>query len=342
MIEGLPKLPVMGVGSYAVPGWYIAAQRQMKDGVFGPHDIDEATNDAVRVIVQDQIEAGLDVLSDGEVRRQRFVYEMFQLMEGLQRVPARRRLGIAGYDMAPGFSSSKPVTAPGGLKLGDELAFLKSVAGGRPIKMALPGPLTFAMRIQPEGRTASAMIDEIVEILRVEVAGLNSKGVDIFQLDEPSLPRDVHGLSLTEAAEISNRVLDAFDGYTALHVCFGNNAGRPFADRRFGRLMDAMQSLRADQLVLEFANREMSEVELLDELSRSFDIAAGLVDVKNFDIESPADVARRIDQTLEHVSLDRLSVTADCGFSALPRYIARQKVEAMVAGARLVREQLGG
>ena len=244
--------------------------------------------------------------------------------------------------MAPGFTSSEPVTAPSGLRLGDELAFLKSVAGGRPIKMALPGPLTFAMRIEPQGRTASAMIDEIVEILRVEVAGLNGKGVDIFQLDEPSLPRDVHGLSLTEAAEISNRVLDAFDGYTALHVCFGNNAGRPFADRRFGRLMDAMQSLRADQLVLEFANREMSEIELLDDLSRSFDIAAGLVDVKNFDIESPTDVARRIDQTLEHVSLDRLSVTADCGFSALPRYIARQKVEAMVAGARLVREQLGG
>lgn len=340
MIDGLPLLPVMGVGSYAVPGWYISAQKQMREGVFGPHDIEEATNDAVRVIVQDQIEAGLDVLSDGEVRRQRFVYEMFQLMEGLKRVPSRRRLGIAGYDMAPGFTSSEPVTAPGGLKLSEELAFLKSVAKGRPIKMTLPGPLTFAMRIEPEGRTPAAMMDEIVEILRAEVASLNGQGVDIFQLDEPSLPRDVHGLSLTEAAEISNRVLDAFDGYTALHVCFGNNAGRPFADRRFGRLMDAMQSLRADQLVLEFANREMSEIELLAELGTSFDIAAGLVDVKNFDMEKAEDVARRIDQALEHISADRLSVTADCGFSALPRYIARQKIDAMVAGARLVRSRV--
>jgi 5-methyltetrahydropteroyltriglutamate--homocysteine methyltransferase len=342
MIEGLPQLPVMGVGSYAVPGWYLAAQRQMKEGIFGPHDIEEATNDAVRVIVQDQIEAGLDVISDGEVRRQRFVYEMFQLMEGLTRVPARRRLGIAGYDMAPGFTSSEPVSAPGGLRLKEELKFLRSISGGRPIKMALPGPLTFAMRIEPEGRPISALIDEIVDILRAEVAGLNGQGVAIFQLDEPSLPRPVHGLSLIEAAEVSNRVLDAFDGYTALHVCFGNNAGRPFADRRFGRLMDAMQSLRADQLVLEFANREMSEIELLAELSQGFDIGAGLVDVKNFEIERPEDIARRIDQTLEHVSINRLSVTADCGFSALPRYIARQKMEAMVAGARLTRGSLKG
>lgn len=340
MIDGLPQLPVMGVGSYAVPGWYIAAQRQMKEGIFGPHDIEEATNDAVRVIVQDQIEAGLDVISDGEVRRQRFVYEMFQLMNGLKRVPAERKLGIAGYDMAPRFTSSEPVSAPGGLHLGDELEFLKSIAGSRPIKMALPGPLTFAMRIQPQGRPVPALLDEIVDVLRAEVASLNGRGIALFQLDEPSLPRPVHGLSLTEAAEVSNCVLDAFDGYTALHVCFGNNAGRPFADRRFERLMAAMQSLHADQLVLEFANREMAEIDLLAELSQGFDIAAGLVDVKNYHVETPDDVARRIDQTLKYVSAERLSVTADCGFSALPRYIARQKMQAMVDGTKLVRSGL--
>jgi 5-methyltetrahydropteroyltriglutamate--homocysteine methyltransferase len=337
MIDGLPVLPVMGVGSYAVPGWFISAQRQTREGVFGPHDIAEATNDAVRVIVQDQIEAGLDVLSDGEVRRQRFVYEMFQLMEGLTRVPATRRLGIAGYDQAPGFTSEKPVSAPGGLKLGEELAFLKSVAGGRPLKMALPGPLTFAMRIEPEGRPAAALIDEIVELLRAQVAALNGQGVAIFQLDEPALPRPVHGLSLTEAAGVCNRVLDAFDGYTALHVCFGNNAGRPFADRRFGRLMDAMMTLEADQLVLEFANREMSELELLGDLQDRFEIAAGLVDVKNYHVESADDVARRIDAALVFVPAERLTVTGDCGFSALPRYIARQKMQSMADGARLAR-----
>jgi len=341
MIDGLPTLPVMGVGSYAVPGWFLIAQRQAREGKLGPHDIEEATNDAVRVVVQDQIEAGLDVLSDGEVRRQRFVYEVFQHMTGLERVPAARKLGIAGYDQAPGFRTAGTVEAPDGLGLVDEYQFLKSIAGGRPVKMALPGPLTFAMRIDlANGRSRDQMLDDIVNILVAEVKALSAAGVSFFQLDEPSLPRPVNGLPQDEAAELSNRVLDAFDGYTALHVCFGNNAGRPFADRRFSRVMDAMLALRTDQLVLEFANREMAELELLTDLAPRFEIAAGLVDVKNYHVESPELVAERIARTLALVPADRLSVTSDCGFSALPRYIARQKMEAMVNGTRLARQIL--
>ncbi len=175
----------MGVGSYAVPGWYIAAQRQMREGVFGPHDIEDATNDAVRVIVQDQIEAGLDVLSDGEVRRQRFVYEMFQLMEGLQRVPSRRKLGIAGYDMAPGFTSSEPVGArrPESARR----TCLPEIRGRRtPDQDGAAGTAHLRHAHRTKGRPPAALLDEIVEILRTEVAALNSQGVSIFQLDEPS------------------------------------------------------------------------------------------------------------------------------------------------------------
>ncbi|PJK31481.1 cobalamin-independent methionine synthase II family protein [Minwuia thermotolerans] len=337
MIPGLPELPAIGVGSYAVPGWFIVAQRQAREGVLGPHDMEEATNDAVRVVVQDQIEAGFDVISDGEVRRQRFVYEMFQHMEGLTRVPATRRLGIAGYDQAPGFVAGERIAAPDGLGLGAELAFLKDIAAGRPVKMALPGPLTFAMRIDPGPRDAAVVLDEIVAILTAEIRALAAAGADIFQLDEPALPHPPLGLTHAEAAAAINRVLAAFDGYRAVHVCFGNNAGRPFADRRFGRLMDAMTALDADQLVLEFANREMAEVELLADLQESFEIAAGVVDVKNFHLETPEDVARRLETVLRHVPMARLSATSDCGFSALPRYIARQKASVLVAGARLLR-----
>lgn len=337
MIPGLPPLPAIGVGSYAVPGWFILAQRQAREGVMGPHDIEEATNDAVRVVVQDQIEAGFDVLSDGEVRRQRFVYEMFQHMEGLTRVAATRRLGIAGYDQAPGFVAAGRITAPGGLGLDGELSFLKSVAGGRPVKMAVPGPLTFAMRVDPGTRSAEDVLIEIVALLRAEAAALSAAGVNIFQLDEPALPHPPLGLSSADAADAINQVLAAFDGYRAVHVCFGNNAGRPFADRRFGRLMDAMTALDSEQLVLEFANREMSEVELLADLQTRFEIAAGVVDVKNYHLEGPADVARRLEAVLAHVPIERLSATSDCGFSALPRYIARHKAGVLVDGARLLR-----
>ncbi len=92
--------------------------------------------------------------------------------------------------------------------------------------------------------------------------------------------------------------------------------------------------------MLEFANREMSEIEVIARLSQRFEIAAGVVDVKNFYLESADDVARRIEQCLAHVAPDRLTVTADCGFSALPRHLARDKLRAMVAGARLVRGRL--
>ena len=102
----------------------------------------------------------------------------------------------------------------------------------------------------------------------------------------------------------------------------------------------AMQALECDQLVLEFANREMADVELLGPLSEKFDIAAGVIDVKNFHLETTEEVASRIRRCLDFVPAEKLSITGDCGFSALPRYLARRKMQAMVAGARAVRETL--
>ena len=90
----LPLLPTMGVGSYASPGWLVAARRMIRDDKFGPQDVEELFEDATRVVVADQIEAGVDVLTDGELRRQRFVYEMFDRVEGIARIPPRRRLGV--------------------------------------------------------------------------------------------------------------------------------------------------------------------------------------------------------------------------------------------------------
>ena len=101
-----------------------------------------------------------------------------------------------------------------------------------------------------------------------------------------------------------------------------------------------LRRLTCRQLVLEFANREMADVELLKDLSASFEIAAGVVDVKSFYEETPGDVAARIRRVLAHVPAPRLTVTADCGFSALPRWLARVKMRALVEGARLVHAAL--
>ncbi len=336
----LPPLPTMGVGSYAAPGWFVAARRLMREGALGAADVDELMEDATRIVVADQIEAGVDVVTDGELGRQRFVFEMYDRIRGLERIAPARRLGVPGYDMAPHFTAVAPLTAPEGLGVVEEYLTLKRLAPGRVLKVALPGPLTFAAAVESGERTAPEIVDDMVALVGAELSGLAAAGADYVQIDEPSLPAPPHGLGLDEAAALVNRVLAGRPGRRAVHVCFGNNAGRPFADRRLDRLMSAMERLDCDQLVLEFANREMAEVELLGRLAARFDVAAGVVDVKSFHLETAEDVARRIRRCLEHAPVERLAVTADCGFSALPRGLARAKMQAMVAGARLVRAEL--
>lgn len=336
-----PVLPTMGVGSYASPSWLVAAREKIRDRTFGPHDIEETLEDATRVAVADQVEAGLDVISDGEMRRQRFVYEMFDRLAGLERVPPARRVGVPGYDMAPHFTTVDRVTSPQGLGVVADFQLLRRLAPGRVLKVALPGPVTFAGPIAagaaygPGG--IARLLADLVAIVRAELLALVRAGADYVQLDEPSLTRLPAGLSLDRAAAAINETLDGVPARLAVHVCYGNNAGRPNAERGLARLLPALRALRCRQLVLEFANREMAEVELLRELAPQFEIAAGVVDVKSFYEETPADVAARIRRVLEHVPAPRLTVTADCGFSALPRWLARAKLRALVEGARAVR-----
>lgn len=336
----LPVLPVMGVGSYAAPAWFIAFRQKIRDGSAGADDIREALDDATRIAVSDQIDAGVDILTDGELRRQRFVYEMFDHIEGLSRVMPGRKIGVPGYDMAPHFEAIETVRAPKGFGVIEDFEVLRAIAPDRPLKVAIPGPLTFAMPMTPGDRAPDQVLDEIVTMVRNELAALADAGVTYVQLDEPALPHPPFDLSHTEAAALINRAAEGFSGKVGVHVCFGNNAGRPFADRRFDRLMAAMEALNCDQLLLEFANRQMADVELLEPLSEKFEIAAGVVDVKNFHLESAEEVAARIRQCLTFVPAEKLTVTGDCGFSALPRYLAKQKMEAMVTGAKIVRATL--
>lgn len=337
----LPVLPTVCVGSYAAPGWFSAAQRLLRAGDLGEQEAGELFEDAVTICVNDQIEAGIDILSDGEFRRQRFVFELYDALQGLERLAPRRRLGVPGYDKAPRFRRVAPVAAPGGLAIVEEYCALKRCVPDRPVKIALPGPLTFASFIECAPADAGRLLDELVALVRAELEALAAAGCDYLQLDEPGLAAAPHGLWLEAASDIVNRTLAGIPARTALHVCFGNNAGRPFADRRLGRLMPALLRLECGQLMLEFANREMADIELLAPLSERFAIAAGVVDVKNFHLETAEDVAERLDRCLAFVPAEKLTVTADCGFSALPRMLARDKMRAMAEGARLARERLG-
>jgi 5-methyltetrahydropteroyltriglutamate--homocysteine methyltransferase len=333
-------LPAMGVGSYAAPGWFIAVRQLLKDSDLGEIDARELLEDATRVVVEDQIEAGLNVISDGELARQRFVFEVLGRLSNLARVPPPRRLGIAGYDKAPSFVSIGPIAATQGLGTVAEFERTRTIAPDHWIKIALPGPLTFASYIAPGERSREVVLAELVSVVRAELVALAQAGCNYLQLDEPGLTHMPYGMSFEEGARTINRAIEGVPGRIAVHVCYGNNAGRPMADRRLKPMMPALMSLSCDQLLLEFAAKQMSDVELLGELAGKFEIAAGVIDVKNFYLETPKDVAERIETCLKHVPAERLGVTCDCGFSALPRYLARQKMQAMVAGTKLVRARL--
>jgi 5-methyltetrahydropteroyltriglutamate--homocysteine methyltransferase len=343
-VKDLPLLATMGVGSYATPGWLFHFREGMREGVAGPDDVDEAFEDAARVAVADQIEAGVDVICDGELRRMRFVFEMFDRLSGLERIPPTRRLGVPGYDRAPHFVANAAVTAPKGLGIVDEYEQLKRLCPDRPLKIAFPGPMTFLGGIEPGahyGGRAEALLADLVAITRAELVALAAAGADFIQLDEPGFPRPPAEVGMAAAAEAINACMAGHESATAVHVCFGNNASRPNVRRDFGRLFPAIARLRCSLLLLEFANREMADLDRLPELAERTKIAAGVVDVKSFYEETAADVAERIRRVLAVVPAEKLYVTADCGFSAIPRRLARTKLRAMVAGARLVRDGLG-
>ncbi|NNL86389.1 MAG: methionine synthase, partial [Myxococcales bacterium] len=294
----LPVLPTLGVGSYAAPGWYIAMRRQARRGELGAHDEQELVEDATRIVIGDQIEAGVDVLTDGELSRQRFVYEVFDRLAGLSRRPPLRRLGIAGYDMAPSFQAEGAIRAPEGLGIIEEFERLTRLAPTHAKKIALPGPFTFMQSIDAGSRAPDAVLDELCDVIRSELDGLVAAGAGYIQVDEPGLTRLPAERLRGEAAPRLNRLLGGLSARRCLHVCFGNNAGRPMADRRLQPLQALLAAIDCEELMLEFANRGMIELELAGELAKHATIAAGVIDVKNFWPEPASEVARRIEACL--------------------------------------------
>jgi 5-methyltetrahydropteroyltriglutamate--homocysteine methyltransferase len=331
-MDRLPPLATMTVGSAATPGWLFGFRAQIRAGDAGPDDIAEAFDDATRLAIQDQIQAGIDVIADGELRRLRFVYEMYDRLTGLQRVPPGRRMGVPGYDRAPHFVADGRIAAPDGLGVVAELRRLMALVPDRPVKVALPGPLTFANNIEGAG-----VLDQVTAIVADEVRALAEVGADVIQLDEPGLTHPPAGGWPDDGVAAINAALAPAGDAGAVHVCFGNNASRPMARRQLAPLLPAMARLDCRLLLIEFANREMAEIETLAALPAHMRLAVGVVDVKSFYIESAEDVAARLRLALKHCPAQRLVATMDCGLSAIPRWLAVRKMQALVAGARLVR-----
>ncbi len=330
------------VGSHARPSWFAAGIDAAERGEFGPADLEEMLDDAVDLALRDQEEAGVDIVSDGEMRRAGFfTAEFYRHVTGVRALPPDRRLGAGAHDQQHQFEVLEPIAAPDGLGVVAEYRYAVTRATRR-LKVTLPGPYTLSGRLTyglgQVYKERNAAAEAFVPILRAELEGLVAAGADFIQIDEPSPA--IHPEAPADFSALFNAAVAPVVGRARLgaHLCFGNYLGRPLARRTYRPVLEAMLGFHVDELVLEFANREMAEVEILGEIAAAGrHVGAGVIDVKNSYIETPGDVTERVDAVLAAgVPPEGLTLVPDCGFSQTPRAQTRAKLRSMVAGRDLV------
>ena len=307
----------------------------------GPIDSRETLDDAVEIAILDQTRAGIDVITDGEVRRlDGYVDSYYAIIKGISPLPVRRKAGPWGYDQQTRYEATGRIETPeAGLGIVKEFEYLKAHTT-KATKATCAGPLTFGSRIHP-GKMYKGVVDvaeRFAEVINEELKGLVAVGADWIQLDEPARGN----VSGEEMARLFNLATEGVKAKLGFHICFGNRFGRSRFDRTYRPYFPGILKARADQLVLEFAGREFSELDLWKEYGEDRELGAGVIDVKGFYPESPEEVAGRIRRVLAVCKPEKLYVNPDCGFGWSPRYMCNQKVGALAAGAVLARQELSG
>ena len=336
-------LPATVIGSWSFPGWYerFIADVAASPGDFGPDDREEALRDAVRVVVDDQLRAGIDRVTDGEMQRVDFNLGFYDHLRGLEPIPVARRLGAPAHDQRSKYRCLTEITAPSGLGTVAEYRRFREIVAA-PSKVPVPGPFTLAGCIAGGEvyRDRRAVTEALIPIVNAELKALEAAGVDFLQIDEPSFA--CHPDDPEHFLDVIARTVEGVSAYISMHMCFGNYRARAVGWRSYAPLFPHIGRAKVDQLAMEFASREMAEIEFLRQLPEAMDVAVGLVDVKNTWIEPAGLVADRLRSVLKLVDASRVSVTPDCGFSQTARYVAVGKSRSMAEGANLVRRELAG
>jgi 5-methyltetrahydropteroyltriglutamate--homocysteine methyltransferase len=337
------KIPIRTtvVGSYPFPGWLEFASQNLDK--FGAADIEEMIEDAVIAAIHDQTTAGLDVITDGEQTRLDFNLSFYGYIQGIRaNEKETRKFGPPAHDQRGKHDIVDELTAPNGLGAVKEFLRLKKLAPEGPaLKASVPGPYTLSGRLLPNNKYKDryAITEALLPLIRKELEDLVAAGCTEITVDEPSMSCYAYKENTKRFVDIFNRTIKPISGRCRLstHMCFGNFKGRPVGYRSIKPMLPDFLDLNVDEIHIEMANREFSEIELLKPFSEKMDVAVGIIDVKNYYIESPDDVVERIKRCLKWVPAEKLSVAPDCGLSQTARWAARQKLVNMVIGAKLVR-----
>ena len=337
-------LPTTLVGSYPQPDWLIdraLLAKQMPPRVRAqqlwrvPAEwLEQAQDDATLLAIRDQERAGIDILTDGEMRRESYSNRFATALDGVDldhpaTITSRSGHPISVPRVVGKIRRKHPVQVR-------DLEFLRANTD-RSIKITVPGPFTMSQQAEnayyPD---AAAMSLDYAEAVRAEIRDLFAAGADVVQIDEPwmqAFPERAREFGLAAL----NHALDGITGTTAVHICFGYGAlvaGRP-AGYSF---LPELAGSPVLQVSIETAQSNL-DCSVLQKLAGKT-IILGVVDLGNHQVETAEAVAARIRRALPFVGPDRLVIAPDCGLKYMPRPVAFAKMKAMVDGARLVRAQV--
>ena len=332
------------IGSYHLPGWYEYAFSNITS--FGYPDRNELIEDAVTVAIKDQVSAELDVITDGEMSRRDFNLSFYNLIEGIEKsVNNIRQLGPPAHDQRGKYGIHGELSAPNGLGVVEDYKRLQKLAPSGPIlKVSIPGPYTLSGRLLPNKQYPDRYIitEALIPIVRQELKRLLDAGCKEITVDEPSMSCYAYKEDPEKFVDIFNRTVEPIVGQTHLssHLCFGNYKGRAVSPRQYSPMFPAFLEMLVDEIHVEMASREFSELEIIGEIAKKRDVAVGIIDVKSYYIEPVEEVARRVRRCLDYVPAERLSFAPDCGLSQTARWAAKEKLQNMVTGVHKVRAEL--
>ena len=334
------------IGSYPFPSWLEFASQHLE--VFGRSDVSEIQNDAVIAAVHDQVEAGLDVITDGEQTRLDFNLSFYGYIKGIElESVSPRKFGPPAHDQRGKHAITGELVAPRGLGVVEEFKRLQRLApsGAATLKASVPGPYTLSGRLVPNAQYVDrwAVTEALLPMVRKELEDLVAAGCSEISVDEPSMSCYAYKEDPRRFVDIFNRTVETVYGRTRLctHLCFGNFKGRAIGPRRIAPMFPAFLDFKADEMHVEMASREFAEIELIAQIAARMDVAVGIVDVKSYYVETPEDIADRVRWCLQHAPAERLGFAPDCGLSQTARWAAQPKLRNMVAGIRQVKKERG-
>jgi 5-methyltetrahydropteroyltriglutamate--homocysteine methyltransferase len=338
-------LPTCLVGSYPQPEWLIDRARLSKQvprvrardlWLIAPDKLEAAQDDATLLAIRDQERAGIDIVSDGEQRRESYSNHFATALDGVDIDNPGTTMSRMGRPI-PVPRITGPIRRRGPVEVRD-VQWLRANTD-RPIKATVPGPFTMSRQAQDDHYgDEETMAMDFADAVNAEIKDLLAAGADVVQIDEPWMqqyPDKARAFGL----DALNHALDGVSGTVAVHLCFGYAA--VVHDKPTGySFLAELENSKAQQISIEAAQPRLDLAVLRNLPSKT--IILGVIDLADMTIETPQIVAARIRAAMAHVAPGRLVIAPDCGMKYLPRAVAYGKMKAMVDGAKIVRQEIGG